>query len=149
MVLGNLNNTEEYEKISPLFKEAFEYLKSLDYNNLELGKKELNGKDLIINIIDTKLKLVDDAKVEVHNNFADIQLPVSKNETYGWVDRANLKNEREAFNTEKDIQFFTDKATSFVTIQPRDFIIFFPHDGHAPGIGTGDIRKIVVKVRVK
>lgn len=149
MILGNLKDTEEYEKISPLFKQAFDYLKSLDFNNLELGKTELDGKDLFINITDTKLKTKDDAKVEVHNLYADIQLPVSKSESYGWINRFNLKNERESFNTEKDIQFFTDKATTFITVEPHDFVIFFPEDGHAPLIGEGEIRKIVVKVKIQ
>ena len=149
MILGNLKDTEKYEKISPLFKHAFDYLKSLDFNNLELGKTELDGKDLFINITDTKLKTKDDAKVEVHNLYADIQLPVSRSESYGWINRSNLKNERESFNTEKDIQFFTDKATTFITVEPHDFVIFFPEDGHAPLIGEGEIRKIVVKVKIQ
>lgn len=149
MILGNLNNTEEYEKISPLFKQAFEYLKTLDFERLETGKTELKGKDLFVNITDTKLKIEEDAKVEVHNLYADIQLPISQPETFGWIDRSNLRNEREAFNSEKDIQFFLDKANTFITIQPYDFAIFFPEDGHAPCIGNGEVRKIVVKVKIK
>lgn len=149
MILGNLDNTATYEQLSPLFKEAFEYLKKLDFNTLETGKVELVGKDLYVNITDTKLKTVEDAKMEVHNLYADIQLPVSVAETFGWIDRSRLKLERDAYNPEKDIQFFKETATSYITIQPRDFIIFFPEDGHAPCIGEGDIRKIVVKVKVR
>lgn len=149
MILGNLDNTAIYEQLSPLFKKAFEYLKTLDYNNLETGKTELQGKDLYVNITDSKLKTVEDAKMEVHNLYADIQLPVSTAETFGWIDRSKLKDERDPYNPEKDIQFFKEKSTSYVTILPRDFVIFFPEDGHAPQIGEGDIRKIVVKVKVK
>lgn len=149
MILGNLDNTATYEELSPLFKKAFEYLKSLDYNNLEVGKVELQGKDLYVNITDTKLKTVEDAKMECHNLHADIQLPVSTSETFGWIDRSKLKDERDPYNPDKDIQFFKEKSTSYMTIHPRDFIIFFPEDGHAPCIGEGDIRKIVVKVKVK
>lgn len=148
MILGNLDNTAPYEQISPLFKQAFEYLKTLDYNNLETGKVELQGKDLYVNITDTKLKSKENEKMEAHQLYADIQLPVSKSETYGWTDRSKLKKEKEPYNPEKDIQFFNDKSTSYITIEPRDFLIFFPEDGHAPGLGEGDIRKIVVKIKL-
>lgn len=149
MILGNLNNVEQYKKISPLFKEAFEYLETLDLDNLEIGKTEIKGKDLFINITNTTLKTKENAKVEIHNLYADIQIPISKSETYGWIDRSKLQTEKDVFNVEKDIQFFEDKATTFVSIQPQDFVIFFPEDGHAPGIGEGEILKIVVKIKVK
>ncbi len=149
MILGNLNNVEEYKKISPLFKEAFEYLETLDLDNLKIGKTEIKGKDLFINITNTTLKTKENAKVEIHNLYADIQIPISKSETYGWIDRSKLQTEKDVFNVEKDIQFFEDKATTFVSIQPQDFVIFFPEDGHAPGIGEGEILKIVIKIKVK
>ncbi len=149
MILGNLNNVEQYKKISPLFKEAFEYLGTLDLDNLEIGKTEIKGKDVFINITNTTLKTKENAKVEIHNLYADIQIPISKSETYGWIDRSKLQTEKDVFNVEKDIQFFEDKATTFVSIQPQDFVIFFPEDGHAPGIGEGEILKIVVKIKVK
>lgn len=149
MILGNLKNVEQYKKISPLFEEAFEYLATLDFDNLRLRKTEIKGKDLLINITNTALKTKEAAKVEVHNLYADIQIPVNKSETYGWIDRSKLQTQKDIFNVEKDIQFFEDKATTFLSIQPQDFVIFFPEDGHAPGIGEGEILKIVVKIKVK
>jgi beta-galactosidase beta subunit len=44
--------------------------------------------------------------------------------------------------------FFADKATSFLNVQPYEFVVFLPEDAHQPGIGTGQYRKIIVKVRV-
>lgn len=148
MILDSLKNTEAYEKMHPLFKEAFDYLKSVDFLTVEPGKTELKGKDLFLMVSDSDMKTEEDAKMEVHNKYIDIQLPVSKPETYGWKARAELKEEREPFNDEKDIQFFKDKGTTLVTAVPGDFAIFFPQDGHAPCIGEGKIRKVVVKIKV-
>ena len=47
----------------------------------------------------------------------------------------------------KDIQFFDDEPQTFYTLRPGQFTILFPEDGHAPMIGEGDVRKIIVKVR--
>lgn len=148
MILDSLKNCEMYEKMHPLFKEAFDYLKSVDFEKVEVGKTELKGKDLFLMVSDSDMKTVEEAKMEVHNKYIDIQLPVSKAETYGWKARAELKEEREAFNEEKDIQFFHDKGTTLVTAVPGDFAVFFPEDGHAPCIGEGKIRKVVVKIKV-
>lgn len=47
----------------------------------------------------------------------------------------------------KDIRFFDDEPETFYTLRPGQFTIFFPEDGHAPMIGEGNVRKIIVKVR--
>jgi len=147
MILDNLRNAEMYYNMHPLFKEAFEYLRAIDFANAETGKTELQGKDLFVVVSDSGLKTEEDAKMEVHNKYIDIQLPVSMPETYGWKARAELKEAREAFNEEKDIQFFYDKGTTRVTAVPGDFAVFFPQDGHAPCIGEGTVRKVVVKIK--
>lgn len=149
MVLGNLKDTSVYENLHPLFKMAFDYLNSTDFSKAEVGKVELKGKDLFAIISDSEMKPEADAKMEVHNSYIDIQLPVSKPETYGWKARAELKEPRDAFNEEKDIQFFYDRGTALVTSVPGDFAIFYPEDGHAPCIGEGKIRKVVVKIKVQ
>ena len=52
-------------------------------------------------------------------------------------------------NEEKDIAFFVDRPTAYTKIYPGQFAIYFPEDGHAPGIGEGNIRKVIVKVQVE
>jgi len=134
--------------MNPLFKKAFDYLKSLDLSKIEVGKTQLEGTDLVFNVSDSNLKTVENAKLEVHDKFIDIQMPVSTAEGFGWLHRSDLKKEAAPFNTEKDIQFFEDKAETYFTLQPGNFAIFFPDDAHAPCIGTGTVRKIVIKVKV-
>lgn len=148
MIVDNLKNTEVYETLHPLFKQAFEYIKSTDFAKADIGKTELQGKDLFVMVSDSTLKDVKDAKPEVHDKYIDIQLPISMSETFGWIDRAELNNEAAPFNTEKDIQFYNNEPTSYVTVSPGKFIILYPQDGHAPCIGSGTVRKVVVKVKI-
>lgn len=148
MIIDNLKSSALYEHINPYFKQAFDYLKSLDINQLEAGKTVLDGDNLIFNVSDTNLKTIDNAKLEVHDKYIDIQVPITQAEGFGWMHRSELKEETAPYNSEKDIQFFEDKAKLFFTLQPGDFAIFFPEDGHAPCIGEGAIRKIVIKVKV-
>ncbi|MFV0418204.1 MAG: YhcH/YjgK/YiaL family protein [Dysgonomonas sp.] len=148
MIVDSLKNAEKYYVQHPLFKEAFEYIKSVDFLHAEASKTELEGKDLFVIVSDSDMKAETEAKIEVHNKYIDIQLPVNKAESYGWVGRNSLKEEKAPFEEERDIQFFEDKATTLVTAMPGDFVVFFPSDGHAPCIGEGKIRKVVVKIRI-
>ncbi|MFR9165139.1 MAG: YhcH/YjgK/YiaL family protein [Dysgonomonas sp.] len=149
MIIDSLKNSEQYEQLNPLFKKAFDYLKKLDFSALQAEKIELQGRDLHVSISNSKLKNKPDAKLEVHNKYIDIQMPVSKPETFGWSPRSIVKTKTADFNEEKDIQFFEDQAKTYFTLEPDNFVIFFPEDAHAPCIGEGDILKIVVKVKVQ
>lgn len=149
MIIDNLQNSALYENLNPLFKQAFDYLKSLDFSSIEPGKTVLVENKLTVAVSDSNMKTPENAKLEVHDKFIDIQLPVSKAERFGWKERSALKTEREPYNPEKDILFFTDQPETTFDLQPGNFAIFFPEDGHAPCIGEGQIRKIVVKVAVK
>ncbi|MDR0370885.1 MAG: YhcH/YjgK/YiaL family protein [Prevotellaceae bacterium] len=146
MILDSLNNSGLYEAIHPRFKKAFDFLKNTDLKSLEAGKIELEGADLVVNIVDITAKAVSEARMETHNKFIDIQVPVGQPETMGWIAGDKLKNISEAYNPEKDITFFDDKASNFVLVQPYEFAIFFPEDGHQPGIGSGTYRKIIIKI---
>ncbi len=146
MIIDSLKNSDRYENLNPYFKQAFDYLNSADFAQLEAGKIKLNGDALIVNINDTNLKTKEAAKLEVHNKYIDIQVPVSCPEAFGWKDRENCTETKAPFDTDKDIEFFADVPTTYFTLMPGEFVIFFPEDGHAPCVGEGPIRKIIIKV---
>lgn len=147
MVIDSLNHTSIYEKINPLFKKAFDYIKSININNLQVGKTEID-ENIYMMVSDSDLKHQNEIKLEVHNQYIDIQIPVSKTETYGWKGRSELKIPNGSFDDTKDIQFFDDKIESLASVTPGNFAIFWPQDGHAPCIGQGKIRKIIIKIKV-
>ena len=55
MVVDTLENLEKYASLNPLFAQAIEFLKSHDLQAMEIGKTELKGKDLLVNIAQTNL----------------------------------------------------------------------------------------------
>ena len=56
MVVDTLENLEKYASLNPLFAQAIDFLKSHDLQAMEIGKTELKGKDLFVNIAQTKPK---------------------------------------------------------------------------------------------
>ena len=148
MILDTLNNAALYESLHPLFKKAFEFLQQTDLEALALGKIELDGTNLFVNVAEISGKTSDEAKMETHRNYIDIQLPVTATETMGWIAVNDLQQTTQEYNAEKDVAFFADKATTFVHVQPYQFAIFFPQDAHQPGIATGTHKKVIVKVLI-
>lgn len=146
MIHDSLKNSSSIEKLHPKFKQAFDYIKNTDFSTLEDGKIELDGDKLYISIASIKGKDKKEALIETHNNYIDIQLPLLGVEKIGWKAGCNLQEVAQPYNPEKDITFFVDRPTAYTKIYPGEFVVYFPEDGHAPGIGEGLIRKIVVKV---
>jgi YhcH/YjgK/YiaL family protein len=148
MILDKLENGGKYALVHPLFKKAFDYLQNTDLKALENGKIELQGSDLVVNVVDITGKTEEAARMETHKNFIDIQIPIGAAETMGWKALSALENITDPYNPEKDLTFYADKATTFLNVQAYEFAVFFPEDGHQPGIGEGVYRKIIVKIRV-
>ena len=146
MVVDTLDNLEKYASLNPLFAQAIAYLKSTDLNVLEVGKTVLDN-DLVVNVQQTAPKTKEQAKLETHRLFIDIQIPLSGAEVMGYTAAKDCKPADAPYNAEKDITFFEGLADDYITVKQGMFAIFFPQDGHAPGITPAGVKKIVVKVK--
>lgn len=146
MVIDKIENLEKYASLNPLFSQAIEFLKSTDLNAHEIGKVKLQGDDLVVNFAQARPKTKEEAKLETHNRFIDIQIPLDGVEVMGYTPRADLPDAE--YNAEKDITFYPGFAESYLTIKPGMFAIFFPEDGHAPGVTLDGVKKVIVKVLV-
>ncbi len=85
MVIDRLENIEKYTLLHPLFEQAIYFLKSHDLHSLEIGKTELKGKDLLVNVAQTNPKEKENAKLETHKDYIDIQIPLSGTEIMGYT----------------------------------------------------------------
>lgn len=147
MVVDTLDNLDKYASLNPLFKQAIDFLKSHDLHGMEVGKTELKGNDLVINVAQTTPKTKDEAKLETHNEFIDIQIPLSGVEVMGYTPGKDCLPFDAPYNAEKDITFFEGLAQTYIPVEPGMFAIFFPQDGHAPGISPDGVKKVIVKVK--
>lgn len=145
MVIDTLENLDKYVSLNPLFKDVLDFIKSNDLNTLEIGKHEIKGSDLFVNVQVAKGKTKEVAVLETHKKMIDIQIPLSAEETYGYTPLCDLPDAE--YNNEKDITKYEGMADTYVTCKPGEFAIFFPQDGHAPCIaGVPEIKKAIFKV---
>jgi YhcH/YjgK/YiaL family protein len=149
MIIDSLQNASKYFSVHPLFAVAFEFIEQTDLKNAPDGKSEFaEGLKAIFSNAPGKTKEASVAKFECHNLNIDIQLCINGVETYGWKPRQSCTLPNGDYNEEKDVQFYNDAPDTFFQLTNGQFAIFFPEDVHAPMIGDGAIKKLVIKVKI-
>ncbi len=148
MIFDQLAHSAVYESLHPLFKQAFDYIKTHDLSQLQPGKIELDGSKLYVNIQEPAGKTRQQARLETHRNYIDIQVCLEGKESIGWRDADDCRQVTESYNPDRDIAFFGEQPTCYVDMIPGDFCILYPGDAHAPCIGEGKIKKAIVKVLI-
>lgn len=148
MIIGDIKYSSRYENLHPSFKKAFEVAKNTDWFATELGKKEIDGEKLFIINSNPECLSKENQVLEYHKKYLDIHILLEGEETIGWKSLDDCQNEKKAFDTTDDYGLFNDTPTTYVKLQPSQFAIVYPEDAHAPIIGEGKIRKLVIKIMV-
>jgi biofilm protein TabA len=149
MIIDTLENASKYFTVHPLFAQAFAYIAQTDLANTEPGKYDIDGNNLKA-IFSNKNGMTAEesiAKFECHNEHIDIQVCIDGTETIGWKPRQSCASQKGDYNPEKDVLFYADAPDMYFQLTNGQFVIFFPEDVHAPMIGEGPIRKLVIKVK--
>ena len=149
MIIDTLENAERYNSIHPLFAKAFEYIKFQNLKALEVGKFDISGG--LKGVVAEKEGMTASesaAKFECHDKHIDIQLCISGIEQIGWRPRGTCSSLKGEYNLEKDVSFYNDAPDMHFQLTDNQFAIFFPEDVHAPMIGDGVIKKMIIKVEI-
>ncbi|WP_114750370.1 YhcH/YjgK/YiaL family protein [Pleomorphovibrio marinus] len=150
MILDNLSAGKKYAGMHVNFPKAFAYLTETDLDSLEAGFYEISGKDVVATVFTKPSKTKEESleKFECHDKHIDIQVCLHGEEAIGWKPRETCKQLKGSYNPEKDVSYYADEPDTYFQLSPGQFAIFFPEDVHAPMIGKGDIKKLVIKVKI-
>jgi biofilm protein TabA len=148
MILDTLKNTDRYAGLHPDFATAFDFLRSPSVATLPAGRCEVLEKRVFVIVGKDKGKSRENARLEAHRKYIDIQFVVSGEEWIGWRDLKTCRETGLGYSAEKEIEFYTALPTKWFRVPPGSFAIFFPDDAHAPLAGEGPVHKVVVKVAV-
>lgn len=146
MILDTLANADRYAALHPLFARAFDYLRETDLKSLPTGVHEVQGEQLFAIVESCQGRTRAEAKLECHRRYIDIQLVLEGVDEMGWKPLAECVNPLADYDAARDIRFFSDAPSSWITTPPGSFCMFFPDDAHAPLVSTGLICKVVVKI---
>ena len=148
MIADSIENYSLYP-FGPAWKTAFDFLKTLTPETAP-GKQLIQGDRLYagIDVYDTKTR--DTAKLETHRKYVDIQILLSGTEIIELFPKQGL-TVCEPYNPERDAEFYAApaKTNMKITLNPGQFLVFFPEDAHMPCLTAGSIPQTVKKVVVK
>ena len=149
MIIDTIKNASKYFSAHPLFAKAFEYINATDLANTPDGKSDIaEGLKAIFSNAQGKTKEASLSKFECHDKNIDIQLCINGVETIYWKPREKCITPNGDYNPEKDVRFYSDAPDTSFQLTGGQFAIFFPEDVHAPMIGEGEIKKLVIKVKL-
>ena len=111
---------------------------------------ELEGDKLFALIQDVESRSFEESRTEAHSKFADVQIPLSASERYGFslpqAGLALIEDRMEA----NDIAFYERPSREFfMDIDPGAYVVFLPNELHRPCLTITEktpIRKAVIKV---
>ena len=148
MILDILENSHLYLTLNKGFEKVFTFLTRHDLNELPERRYDIDG-DLIYAMVAKDMgRRKEEALLETHQQYIDIQLILSGTDNMGWKPRSSCKQPSGVYDQETDLQFFSDQPDAWLTTKPGTFAIFFPEDAHMPLISSGQLHKVVVKIAV-
>ena len=147
MIVDKLSNLSKY--FSP--EQARLLLENMDkYRAVPKGEYPIDD-NLLLKRVYSSTKTKDNAKIESHKLFADLQAPLDKEELYAIWDIGDLE-ESTSYDSEKDVVFYRTVRDhkSLIYVKPGEFILLEPGEIHQPQIAQTEpepIEKIVFKIR--
>ncbi|MCM2293775.1 YhcH/YjgK/YiaL family protein [Allorhizobium sp. BGMRC 0089] len=151
MITGSLDHWQLYRQTLPsALILAIDAATALDLDTLPLGRHEIDGDDIFLLIQEMTTQAAENCRPEAHRRYIDVQILLKGREAYGvaFPDPGLLPLEDRL--EKHDIAFYPGRDSEYVvTLQPRDFVVFFPGEFHRPCCEVGgatEIRKAVIKV---
>lgn len=149
MIYGKLENIGIYRGLNPNLDTALFYLASHDLASLPMGRTEINGSLVYINVMEAFAAPAQERDFEIHRNYMDIQIDLLGTEI---IEIGNSESMETAdYNEETDFAKASCPTLASCTMGPGNFIICMASEPHKPGIAASDdrfLKKCVVKVHI-
>ncbi|SCP95592.1 YhcH/YjgK/YiaL family protein [Anaerobium acetethylicum] len=147
MLYDEIGNILKYRGISKNFDVAADFIAGTDLSKLPLGRTEIDGSSVFINVMEASAGDRENLRFEVHDKYMDIQIDLEGTEI---IEIGLGKIEvLEPVDEGKDIGFVKAESSAVCTMGPGRFIVCMAGEPHKPGIAALDnrnLKKCVVKV---
>lgn len=141
----------QYHKHQDWWQKAMAFLNRKDLAMLAPGTYPIVGKDVFALITEYVPKDLDQSQWESHRKYADIQAVITGEEKIGKSLVSKLTVTK-PYDESSDLANYTGPGKYHVAT-PGTFYIFFPGEGHRPGLkvhntDTAKVKKLVIKMRM-
>ncbi len=148
MIIDRIENAALYYPLHPKFKQAFDYVNSINVYSIPVGRHEIDNKMYVL-VQEYTTKLKEQGKWEAHRRYIDLQYVVQGAEGMGYANIHDLRQDE--YIPEKDFLPLFGEGQQ-IELRSGYFVLLFPGDAHMPSMALGEsqpARKIVVKIAVE
>ena len=151
MIVGLLSDLGKQKSVLPAaVVRALDALRKLDLDALEVGRYELEGDKLFFLIQDVETRSFDESKSEVHAQYADVQIPLTATERYGYaLPQSGLVAIEDCLETRDFAVYTSVNNESFIDLEAGSFVVFLPKELHRACLSVTEktrLRKAVIKI---
>lgn len=149
MIFDKIENLDRYREFAEYRKLIRDFIKQDKSEHLAEGRYELDGENLFALVQTYETKDKDDARMEAHRKYADLQF-MEEGEERIYVDFADELEVEEDRTPDQDILFYKKAEDhGFNLLTEGTFGYYAPQDAHMPCIKNKEkqnVRKIVFKI---
>ena len=152
MVKDLLQYSARYEGLGDRIAQALAFACTTDFSALAdgtypVGPSEASG-DVRALVQRYTTKPLSEGRWEAHRRHIDLQMLVSGKERIGYAPLNRLQ--AQPYDEERDLLWLTGEG-EHLRLEPGEFVLLWPEDGHMPGImvdGPEPVLKVVFKIAV-
>jgi YhcH/YjgK/YiaL family protein len=148
MIIDYLTNADRYAVLGSPFKQAFDFLRTVDLATLPDGRHDLAGDALFVLPQRYHTKPQSDGFWEAHRRYIDIHFVFEGIERIGYAPLHRLH--LQSYDDERDLSILEGDG-DFLTLTAGCFMLLWPEDAHMSGLQAGaasPVRKIVFKIAI-
>lgn len=149
MVFGNIRNEKEIFRLEEKVRKCLEYAAGHDLKTYEKGRHEIDGEDLFVNIAEYETAAVEDRFWEAHRDYLDLHLMLQGRERIdiGFIDDMKQRE----YVPEDDFLPLDGEPCCSAVLNPGNFLLAYPEDGHRTGVAVKKpekIKKAIFKIKI-
>ena len=150
MVIDRVKNAAVYHGLGARFRKALEWMVQADPSGMAPGEKyAIDGENIFATLFEVETLPREEAQLEGHKRYADIQYLLEGCECVGWAQRGTVPATVPS-DPHTDIGFWNGDWDT-LKLEAGMFYIVWPDDLHAPRVAWGapaPVKRMVVKVRL-
>lgn len=151
MILDSFCHPLNQMKYPEVLEETIEYLKGLDFSQISVGRHEIKGEDIFMNVAEYESFPREERIIEAHREYVDIQFLTEGEEKIGFGVFSEKNEIKEGYDKNKDLLVYERLEKEFdLILTPGVFAVFFTEEPHRPCVMVDKsvkVKKYVVKIR--
>ena len=149
MIYGNTQNLSDYTFLIPAIHKCFEFSLSHDLASFPKGRHTIDGDHIFVNIVEYETSPAEDRIWESHKRYLDFHLMLVGREQVDLNHTHNMSVGE--YQNHRDFLPMDGSKVCSLVLNPGDFLICYPSDGHRTGIAVSSpepVKKAIFKIQI-